>query len=151
MKTIEQLLPHRPPFLYADHIDEPTKERTVGYRTFTEAKDAFFSGHFPEYPIVPGVILLETMAQIGGAGVKALDIYPIGTVFFLGSVEKAKFRRPVRPGEEVKVVVDNLRLSPKVIKQRGSAYVGEELAAEAEWLCVVGIEGQDGRKIWGGN
>ena len=142
MTKIEDLIPHRKPFLFVDRIETATKERTVGYRTFSLDSDEFFKGHFPEYPIVPGVILLETMAQCGGAGVKTLGIYPDGTIFFLASVEKAKFRNEVRPGSEVRLEVENLRLSPRLMKQRGTAYVGEEIAAEAEWLCIIGVEAE---------
>lgn len=142
MTKIEDLIPHRKPFLFVDKIETATKERTVGYRTFTLESDEFFKGHFPEYPIVPGVILLETMAQCGGAGVKTLGIYPDGTIFFLASVEKAKFRKEVRPGNEVRLEIENLRLSPRVMKQRGTAYVGEEVAAEGEWLCIIGVEAE---------
>lgn len=144
MTKIEELIPHRSPFLFVDRIEEATREGTVGFRKFTLDKDEFFRGHFPDYPIVPGVVLVETMAQCGGAGVKTLGMYPEGTIFFLASVEKAKFRRPVRPGDEVRLEIQNLRLSPKIMKQQGTAYVGEEIAAEAEWLCIIGIDGAAG-------
>jgi 3-hydroxyacyl-[acyl-carrier-protein] dehydratase len=140
MRKIEDLIPHRKPFLFVDRVEEATKERTVAFRKFTLEENEFFKGHFPEYPILPGVILLETMAQCGGAGVKTLGIYPDGTIFFLATVEKAKFRKEVHPGDEIRVEVENLRLSPRLIKQRGTAYVGDEVAAEAEWLCIIGIE-----------
>ncbi|HUZ18347.1 MAG TPA: 3-hydroxyacyl-ACP dehydratase FabZ [Spirochaetia bacterium] len=140
MTDIERLLPHRTPFLFVDTIEVSTKERTVGYRTFSADRDEFFRGHFPGYPIVPGVILIETMAQCGGAGVKTLGIYPEGALFFLALVERAKFRRQVRPDEVVRIEVENLRLSPKTMKQRGKAYVGDELAVEADWLCIIADE-----------
>jgi len=137
MADIQRWLPHRTPFLFVDRVEEATDERIVGYRLFTEA-DSFFKGHFPGYPVVPGVILLETMAQVGGAGVKKLGKVKTDGLFLLASMEKVKFRRQVRPGEEVKVVIRNLRVSSKMVRQAGQVLVGEELAAEAEWLCLVG-------------
>jgi 3-hydroxyacyl-[acyl-carrier-protein] dehydratase len=137
MSEIEGLLPHRAPFLFVDVIDQADTERIVARHVFTE-KEFFFAGHFPEYPVVPGVILVETMAQCGGAGLRKIGILPGDALFFLGTVDKVKFRRQVRPGDEVRCEITNLRVSPRMIKQSGKAYVGEELAAEAEWMCLVG-------------
>ncbi len=137
MNEIEGLLPHRKPFLFVDSIDEADAEHVVARRKFTE-DDFFFAGHFPEYPVVPGVILIETMAQAGGAGMRKLGTMGDDALFFLATVDKAKFRRQVRPGDEVRLEITNLRVSAKMLKQAGKAYVGEELAAEAEWLCLVG-------------
>jgi 3-hydroxyacyl-[acyl-carrier-protein] dehydratase len=134
---IEQLLPHRTPFLFVDEIVQADKEKIVAKHVFSE-KEFFFAGHFPEYPVVPGVILIETMAQSGGAGLRKLGILGGDALFFLASVDKVKFRRQVRPGDEARSEIENLRVSPKMIKQAGKIYVGEELAAEAEWLCLVG-------------
>ena len=137
MNEIESLLPHREPFLFVDEIVEAGNEKIIAKHVFTE-KEFFFKGHFPEYPVVPGVILIETMAQSGGAGLRKQGVLGGNALFFLATVDKVKFRRQVRPGDEVRSEIENLRVSPKMIKQSGKAYVGEELAAEAEWMCLVG-------------
>jgi len=137
---IESLLPHREPFLFVDEITEAGKEKIVARHVFGE-NEFFFKGHFPDYPVVPGVILIETMAQSGGAGLRKLGLLGDKALFFLASVDKVKFRRQVRPGEELRSEIANLRVSAHMIKQAGRAFVGEELAAEAEWMCVIGKAG----------
>jgi 3-hydroxyacyl-[acyl-carrier-protein] dehydratase len=134
---IESLLPHREPFLFVDEIVQADEKKIVAKHVFTE-KEFFFKGHFPEYPVVPGVILVETMAQSGGAGLRKLGVLSGNSLFFLATVDKVKFRRQVRPGDELRSEIENLRVSPKMVKQSGKAYVGDELAAEAEWMCLVG-------------
>lgn len=135
-KSITELIPHRRPFLFVDKLDEVSETRIVGTRRYTE-EDNFFKGHFPDYPVVPGVVLIESMAQCGGAGAAQLGI--IGDkLFFMASVDKVKFRRPVRPGDEVRFEVENVQMTPKGIRQTGKAYVGDERAAEASWLCLIG-------------
>ena len=132
---IEALLPHRPPFLFVD------RAWTEGGRIFGErrfpASEYFFAGHFPAYPVVPGVILIESMAQCGGIGAKLLGINPKGT-FVFGKIVEARFRRQVRPDETLRMEIENLRAGALALRQRGTGYVGDEVAVEAEWLAVSG-------------
>jgi 3-hydroxyacyl-[acyl-carrier-protein] dehydratase len=137
MNEIESLLPHREPFLFVDEIVSADEKKIVAKHVFTE-KEFFFKGHFPEYPVVPGVVLIETMAQAGAAGLRKLGVIGGGALFLLAAVDKVKFRRQVRPGDEVRSEIENLRVSPRMVKQSGKAYVGGELAAEAEWMCLAG-------------
>ncbi|MBN2735845.1 MAG: 3-hydroxyacyl-ACP dehydratase FabZ [Spirochaetales bacterium] len=136
MADVKDLIPHRDPFLFVDRLEKVTEEEIIGYRRWP-ADTFFFKGHFPEYPVVPGVILVESMAQCGGAGVNQLGLVQ-GSIFFLGTVDKVKLKKQVRPNDEVKMVITTLRAGGRMIKQSGKAYVGDELAASAEWMCLVG-------------
>ncbi len=135
MTDIKSLIPHREPFLFVDRIERADAKEIVGYRRFPPT-EFFFAGHFPEYPVVPGVILVECLAQCGGVGHRMVTETDAG-VFFLAAIEKVKFRRQVRPGEEVRMVIQNLRVGRTMLRQAGKSYVGDELAVEAEWLCMV--------------
>ncbi|MFZ4616910.1 MAG: 3-hydroxyacyl-ACP dehydratase FabZ family protein [Rectinemataceae bacterium] len=128
-------LPHRDPFMFVDELSVE-EGRVKGARIFPE-DSWFFKGHFPHFAVVPGVLLVETMAQIGGCGVKRLGIEPNGT-FFLAKIKQARFRRPVRPGERFTVEIDNIKATPNIIHQRGVGYVDGEAAVEAEWLSIAG-------------
>lgn len=137
-KEIENILPHRTPFLFVDEVELQENGVINARRTF-RPDEFFFAGHFPGYPVVPGVLLVETLAQAGGVGFKLADPERKG-IFFLATVDKVKFRKQVRPGDTFEMEVETLRASLKLIKQRGVGRVGGEVAIEAEWLCIMGAE-----------
>ncbi|MBU1080444.1 MAG: 3-hydroxyacyl-ACP dehydratase FabZ [Spirochaetes bacterium] len=141
---IESVLPHRAPFLFVDEV-ESSGGRIAAKRLF-RPEEPFFAGHFPGYPVVPGVLLVETLAQAGGVGsmlaareaARETGSPPEpGLTFFLATVSNVKFRRQVRPGELFEMEIETLRASPRLIKQAGKGYVAGELAVEAEWLCIA--------------
>lgn len=134
MNPIETMIPHRSPFLFVDRLLSADAHKTVGERTFP-ATEWFFQGHFPGHPVVPGVLLIETLAQCGGAGLVQAGLMK-NEIFLLVTVNSAKFRRLVRPGELLRLEVENLKVSYRLVKQSGRVWVGEDLAVEAEWICV---------------
>lgn len=139
-KPVEALLPHRSPFLFVEKLIRADDNGTEGVYTYTP-DTWFFKGHFPEYPVVPGVILVETMAQCGGAGLVMTGKVPEGGLFLLTSVDNAKFRAQVRPGNTVRLEIENLKVTTRVAKLHGKCFVretvdGEEkLACEADFGC----------------
>ncbi|WP_339813934.1 beta-hydroxyacyl-ACP dehydratase [uncultured Imperialibacter sp.] len=133
-QTIENLLPHRTPFLFVDDIVSVDKEEIVAVKTFDSETNLWLKGSFPEHNFVPGTILIESMAQCGGAAIKQMGI--MDGLFALTSIEHAEFFKGVEYDQPVKYVIKNIRISDKLIKQSGIAYVNELLALEATWLCV---------------
>jgi 3-hydroxyacyl-[acyl-carrier-protein] dehydratase len=134
--SIEALLPHRDPFLFVKKLTFVGKDKTVGEMTYTP-DIWFFKGHFPSYPVVPGVILVETMAQCGGAGLVASGQVRSGGIFLLAGVDNVKFRHQVRPGDTVRLEIDNVLIKTRIAKQHGKAFIGDTLAAEADFHCVM--------------
>lgn len=143
---IESLIPHRAPFRFVDRVelDEGDRDKVRGERLF--ADEFFFAGHFPGQPVVPGVILVETLAQCGGIGAKLAGVDEKGT-FLFAKIVSARFRRPVRPGERLDMEIENLRATASIIHQRGKGSVGGELAVEAEWISIAApLGGAEGEK-----
>ncbi|MFB3819930.1 MAG: 3-hydroxyacyl-ACP dehydratase FabZ [Candidatus Methylomirabilales bacterium] len=137
-KEIEEVLPHRYPFLLVDRILEVEMgRRVVGLKNVT-ANEPFFPGHFPGHPIMPGVLILEAMAQVGGyLLMKSLDARAEKKVMYFTGIDKAKFRRPVVPGDQLRFEVQVLQLRRQVCRMRGEAYVEGKLVAEAELSSIV--------------
>ena len=136
INAIMTIMPHRYPFLLIDRIVDMTENRVVGLKSVT-INEPFFGGHFPGHPIMPAVLIIEAMAQCGG--VLLLNKVPRPKeklVYFMG-IEKAKFRRPVLPGDQVRFELTLLKLKGKICKMAGMAYVDGALVAEAELMSTV--------------
>jgi len=134
---IQAILPHRYPFLLVDRIEElEVGKRVIGIKNVT-VNEPFFQGHFPGRPIMPGVLIIEAMAQVGGVlAFKSANQSGAKLVYFMG-IDKAKFRRPVVPGDRLRFVVDVLRARHPYWKMRGEAYVEDSLVCEAELMAMV--------------
>jgi len=134
--AIREILPHRYPFLLVDRIEELESERVVGIKNVT-VNEPFFAGHFPDYPVMPGVLIIEAMAQV--AGVLVLSGIPDrkNKLVLLAGVDGAKFRKPVRPGDQLRMEMKVLRSRATMAKVSGTATVDGVVVAEAEILCVL--------------
>lgn len=133
---IQKILPHRYPFFLVDRIIEiePLK-RAVGIKCVT-FNEEFFQGHFPGNPVMPGVLILEAMAQVGGVSILIADENRGKLAFFAG-MEKVKFRKPVIPGDQLVMETKILRLKGSVGKIWAEAKVDEQVVAEGEFLFVL--------------
>jgi len=132
IRGILEILPHRYPFLLVDRILEIEEgRRAVGIKNVT-FNEPFFQGHFPGNPIMPGVLIVEAMAQVGAVMLlRGVPDRHRKLVYFAG-IDAAKFRRPVTPGDQVRFEVTVLKLRSRSARLRGEAFVGEQLVAEAE-------------------
>ena len=136
IKEIQQLLPHRYPFLLVDRVIElQPGEKAVGIKNVT-INEGFFQGHFPQQPIMPGVLQVEALAQLAGTLISRNGSGGNSIGMFRG-VEKIKFRRMVIPGDQLRLEVQVLRKRNKIAKFNGQAFVNAEIAVEAEFTIAL--------------
>jgi len=136
IKEIREILPHRYPFLLVDRIVEMDSERIVGIKNVT-ANEPFFNGHFPDFPVMPGVLIVEAMAQAAGVLVlKNIDDRESKLVLLV-AIENARFRKPVVPGDTLRLEMKVIKRKASVAKMAGIATVDGQVVAEAEVMCKL--------------
>jgi len=136
VEEITAILPHRYPMLMVDRITEITEEKVVGLKNVT-FNEPYFTGHFPGFPVMPGVLIIEAMAQVAGILVGKLAPHTLGKIMFLASVEEAKFRKPVVPGDQLLIEMRLVRLKTSIAKMQGVATVDGQVVAEATLMCKL--------------
>jgi UDP-3-O-[3-hydroxymyristoyl] N-acetylglucosamine deacetylase/3-hydroxyacyl-[acyl-carrier-protein] dehydratase len=135
--AIMDIMPHRYPFLLVDRITKLDEgHRIEGIKNVT-INEPFFQGHFPGHPIMPAVLIIEAMAQVGGLLLLHSVEDPTGKLMYFMGIDGARFRRPVTPGDQLRFEVTLIKLKGPISKMRGEAYVGSQLVAEAELLATV--------------
>lgn len=137
VQQIQEIIPHRPPFLLVDRIIEMEKGKSaVGLKNVT-INEPFFIGHFPEFPIMPGVLIVEALAQVGAVALLSLDDYKGKLAFFAG-IDCVRFKRKVVPGDTLTLKVEIIKLRSGIGIGKAAAYVGDELAVEGEIKFAIG-------------
>jgi UDP-3-O-[3-hydroxymyristoyl] N-acetylglucosamine deacetylase/3-hydroxyacyl-[acyl-carrier-protein] dehydratase len=137
IEQIKEIMPHRYPFLLVDRILSLEEgKRVVGIKNVT-INEPFFQGHFPGHPIMPAVLIIEAMAQVGGVLLLSMVENPKEKIVYFMAIDKARFRKPVFPGDQVRFELEMLKLKLNTCKMKGMGYVGDDLVAEAELLSVV--------------
>ncbi len=138
VEEVMRRIPHRPPFLFVDRAEGYRPSQSlVGIKCVT-MNETFFQGHFPGSPVMPGVLIIEALAQTGGLLMsKSWDVPPEGKIILFMSVDHCRFRNPVRPGDVLRMEVEVMRARGEVVKFRGRGMVGDKLAAEAEFAAML--------------
>jgi len=137
INQIQAILPHRYPFLLIDRVVAiKCKQRIVAIKNVS-VNEPFFAGHFPGYPVVPGVLIVEAIAQAGGALLLTEVAGRDSKLMFFTGIEHAKFRRPVVPGDQLRIEVEVLAWRSTAVRMGGKAFVGDKLACEAVVTCVL--------------
>ncbi|NLW56260.1 MAG: 3-hydroxyacyl-ACP dehydratase FabZ [Firmicutes bacterium] len=137
INRIKELLPHRYPFLLVDRVLSMEPRRRISALKNVTNNEEYFNGHFPERPVMPGVLIIESMAQAAGLALLVEEEHRGKIPFFTG-IDKARFRRPVVPGDQLQLEVELLRVKGNVCKAKGEALVDGRVAAEAELMFVLG-------------
>ena len=137
IREIETVLPHRYPFLLVDHVDSLDDDKIVA-RKLVSRNEPHFQGHFPGHPVMPGVLIIEALAQAGALlAARATKFDPVRQVIYFMGMEAVKFRKPVVPGDVLRLEVVPLRRGGAVWKMRGEAKVVDAVVAEAEFLASI--------------
>jgi 3-hydroxyacyl-[acyl-carrier-protein] dehydratase len=135
--AIQRILPHRYPFLLIDRVVDLTRKQRIVAIKNVSANEPFFSGHFPGFPIMPGVLIVEAMAQAGGALLLTEVPDRDNRLMVFTGIERARFRRPVVPGDQLRIEVEVLAWRRTAVRMQGKAFVGEKLACEAVVTCQL--------------
>jgi beta-hydroxyacyl-ACP dehydratase FabZ len=139
VRRILDVMPHRYPFLLVDRIVEiEEKRRIVGLKNVT-INEPFFQGHFPGHPIMPGVLIIEAMAQVGGLLLMSLakdDDHGTKVVYFM-ALDNVKFRRPVVPGDQLRMEVEVLKFGGRTARMKGQTFVDGALVCEADMMATI--------------
>jgi 3-hydroxyacyl-[acyl-carrier-protein] dehydratase len=131
-------IPHRIPFLLVDRCEDYVASQSIVGIKCVSVNEPFFQGHFPDYPVMPGVLVIEAMAQASAVLMsKSLDIDPAGKAIFFMSLDNCRFRAPVRPGAVLRLAVEVTHSRRDIYKFKGRALIGDKIAAEAEWAAMV--------------
>ena len=145
VEGIKRLLPHRAPFLFVERLSDIVPyESAIGHKAVSY-NEPYFQGHFPNHAVMPGVLIVEALAQTAGAlVVHSLGLSSESMLVYFMTIEKARFRKPVRPGDMLRMHVKALRRRGQVWRFSGEAYVGDTLCAEAEYSAMIhGAAGGD--------
>lgn len=136
IKQIKETIPHRYPFLLVDKVTEVEEgKRVAGIKNVT-INEPFFQGHFPDYPVMPGVLIIEALAQIGAIAVLGMEDNK-GKIGFLAGVDKCRFKRQVKPGDQLKLEVEIIKIKGPIGKGKGVATVDGEVACTAEIMFAI--------------
>jgi 3-hydroxyacyl-[acyl-carrier-protein] dehydratase len=137
INEIKEIIPHRYPFLLVDRILEVEEgKKAVGIKNVT-ANEEFFNGHFPDYPVMPGVLIVEALAQVGAVAMLKKEENRGCLAFFTG-IDKCRFKRQVKPGDQLKLAVEMIRFKGPIGKGKGIATVDGEVACELEMMFALG-------------
>ena len=137
LAQIKEIIPHRYPFLLVDRVLEiEPGVSAAGIKNVT-ANEPFFQGHFPDYPVMPGVLIVEALAQLGAIAVLAMEEHK-NKIGFLTGVDKFKFRQQVVPGDVLRLEIELVKVRSNIGKGAGKAYVGDKLAAAGELMFALG-------------